>query len=1070
MEFGKNRVQYQDFFWQYLRYPNYNCYFYQGGQELAKYSGERIRKLLPEMEKTLDFRLEEPLEFIIYNSHSDFKQSNIGLNSNENTNIGGTTRIVGSKVFLYFEGDHNKLDIQIKTGSAQVMVNQMMYGGSLRDMLRSSTLLNLPEWYINGLVSYLGENWNDRVDQLVRDGVSTRKFERFNQLEGEAAKLAGHSIWNFIAEVYGEKVIPNILYMTRVSRNVESGFLFVLGLDMNQLTAEYIQFYKQRYEIEEGLRNRPELEEVKIKQKKERVYQQFKLSPNGKKAAYVTNQLGQYKVYITDLETGRRRRIARGEHKLNRITDYSYPILTWNPNGEVLAFVTEKKGKVLLNFYYPAENKKSNREIFQIEKILSLDYANDGKTMVFSGVYQGQTDLYKYYIVGNRQEQLTNDIYDDFYPSFIDNDKRILFSSNRPNDTLNTIPPAPTMLTKDLYILDLSNTAYLERITRTPGENEEQPFEYGIKKYTYLSNKNGVVNRFYAQYDSTISSVDTTIHYRYFSSSYPLSNFNRSILEHSLSPGADQYNLLMYLDGKYHFYKGKISDDEVVSLSEIRALGLKSIKLVNFDDPTKNRDIKTDTSRLRETSPHSSETFKIYTDSLKNQGGIDFDNYQFGEIPEGNTRKEQKNDNLSTGYTDTLKRAVVSPLNIADSIIPEPEQRNYNINFTTDQILTQIDNNFNNQFYQLLSGPDNVNPGLSGYLKMGASDLFEDYRITGGVRSALSFSNLDYMLAFQDLKGRIDKTYFGQRQTQFFKDDTSQIGLKLITYNAYQENKYAFSDVAAFKFTLMGRMDQAILTGPDQNLLREPNAYLYQIGGKIEYVFDNTLKKGTNLYNGTRYKLFAEFYTSPGQKKSDLQVYGIDFRHYEKLHRSLILAFRLAASTSTGNHRLLYFMGGVDRWLYLPKSDPNSTYPVDLPFYYQSLATPFRGSLKNVRNGNSFVLMNTELRWPIIKYFSNKPLKSDFLESLQIIGFSDIGTAWTGKSPYSEENQFNTTKYEGNPIVVTVKTQMEPIVSSYGFGLRGRLLGYYMRADWAWSIQDRVVQPRQFYLSLSLDF
>jgi isocitrate dehydrogenase len=51
-----------------------------------------------------------------------------------------------------------------------------------------------------------------------------------------------------------------------------------------------------------------------------------------------------------------------------------------------------------------------------------------------------------------------------------------------------------------------------------------------------------------------------------------------------------------------------------------------------------------------------------------------------------------------------------------------------------------------------------------------------------------------------------------------------------------------------------------------------------------------------------------------------------------------------------------------------------------------------------------------------------------------------------------------------------VTKKVEPIVGGYGFGLRSRLLGYFLRADWAWGVDDGEVKPRIFYLSLALDF
>jgi len=45
----------------------------------------------------------------------------------------------------------------------------------------------------------------------------------------------------------------------------------------------------------------------------------------------------------------------------------------------------------------------------------------------------------------------------------------------------------------------------------------------------------------------------------------------------------------------------------------------------------------------------------------------------------------------------------------------------------------------------------------------------------------------------------------------------------------------------------------------------------------------------------------------------------------------------------------------------------------------------------------------------------------------------------------------------------------EPIVGGYGFGFRTKFLGYFVKADWAWGVVDRVIQKPIFYLSLSLD-
>jgi len=133
------------------------------------------------------------------------------------------------------------------------------------------------------------------------------------------------------------------------------------------------------------------------------------------------------------------------------------------------------------------------------------------------------------------------------------------------------------------------------------------------------------------------------------------------------------------------------------------------------------------------------------------------------------------------------------------------------------------------------------------------------------------------------------------------------------------------------------------------------------------------------------------------------------------------------------------------------------------------LAVPMRGFWYNTRNGNSFAVANTEVRVPIFRYLMNRPIRSDLINNFQVVAFADAGTAWTGAHPYAEDNSFNNTTIVNGPYTITIKNLHEPIVWSYGVGLRTRLLGYFVRADWAWGIDDGRQMPRVFQLSLNLD-
>ena len=63
MKFGKNRVQYREFLWQYYRFDKYDTYFYVNGKELAEYTAEVANEEIPAMENFFQHPLEKKSSF-----------------------------------------------------------------------------------------------------------------------------------------------------------------------------------------------------------------------------------------------------------------------------------------------------------------------------------------------------------------------------------------------------------------------------------------------------------------------------------------------------------------------------------------------------------------------------------------------------------------------------------------------------------------------------------------------------------------------------------------------------------------------------------------------------------------------------------------------------------------------------------------------------------------------------------------------------------------------------------------------------------------------------------------------
>jgi WD40 repeat protein len=1062
MTFGKNRLQYYDFYWQFYRFENFDCYFNEYGRDIAQYTAAVAEKKLAEIEDYFDYTIEKRLIFIIYNKNGEYKQSNIGLvtSDEDSYNTGGYSRIIKNKVMLYYEGDHESYEQQIAASITEVIINEMLYNADVKDRVNSSSIIHMPDWYIKGLIKYISQGWSYESENRVKDGLKSGKYRNINFLEYDDAVDAGESFWRFLAKKYGDVLIPNIIYLTKIYKNIDDGFLYVVGKDLKDLLKEWKQYYLDDYAED---KDQPQDGPNTIrKSKKDQMFQQVKVSPDGHYIAYITNTWGRKKIVLYDQMTGKQRVIFRKEPKYEHVTDDTYPVMAWHPTSRILTYINEQKGDLVMYFYRTDEKRTEKRNLLYFDKILDFSYSPDGSRLVFSAVKDGLTDLYIHTISSGTNEQITRDIPDDLNPSFVnDSNDEIVFTSNRVSDTLRNDgdPFEKPALNFDLFTYNLaSGNNVLVRLPEGKYVDRKEPRAVEKNQFTYIGDQNGILNRYVARFDSTISFIDTTTHYRYFIKSSPVTNYDRNIINQSVTPGSKDFGEVLFNKRKYNLRKGQVSESDIIPPSEIttttfrkertrllhRADSIELLRLWLLAEDRKRRD-----------------TMKkpLYEYYIKNEP-IDINHYIF--------EKEKQN------YYDQLWRKKYMDIDLDTGHIELPQIRIYEKSFYNNYLVTQIDFSFLNNTYQVYSGgAPYFNPGVNILTRFGTVDLFENYRITGGFRLAGNFDSNEYLLSVEHLMGKFDKQLIYHRQT--FMNYNDSVLFKTISQTVYLSYSKPLTEVLALKGTLSYRFDKQVILSTDIASLNYNDYKRHWASLKGEIIYDNTRKRMVNIYYGTRFKIFGEYYRELTSARSDMVVLGIDFRKYTRIHRELIWANRFAASTSFGPTKLLYYLGGVDNWMgYLFSNVEmfNSAIPVTpgQNYGFQALATNMRGFSQNIRNGNSFALINSELRWPIIRYIAGHPLRSNFLNSIQVVGFGDMGSAWSGNSPWDDLNGYATEKLTNGPVSVSLDSNRNPIVYGFGVGARAQILGYFIRADWAWGIDNNYVLPRIFYLSFSLDF
>ena len=422
---------------------------------------------------------------------------------------------------------------------------------------------------------------------------------------------------------------------------------------------------------------------------------------------------------------------------------------------------------------------------------------------------------------------------------------------------------------------------------------------------------------------------------------------------------------------------------------------------------------------------------------------------------------------------------VLNPF-IKDSTYLKLKAQPYRLSFKPDFFTARLDNTVLFTQYQSasLNGNDYSNPALGGLLSISLNDALENHKFTAGIRLPVNFSGMTYFLQYQNFTNRVDWGLLYLRTANYYTynvpiGDSGRVlfyneQLGKVTSNMLQGNAAIPLDRRRRIGATLGlRQDVLDFKSQDTFSLISPKMNSYWIMSRLEYVFDNSITRVTNIREGFRYKVYGEYlYGLSKENKGGFFNFGADFRYYKRIYKNTIFALRLASAHSEGDKHILYFLGGVDGWLAPTNADVT---PDDQNYAFQAIVSPLRGYKQNARNGNSYALANLELRIPVLTTILRRPIQSTFLRNLQLVGFTDAGSAWNGWLP----NSTNTVRYKslsspGTPVSLTLSSADGGLALGYGAGLRSTLLGYFLRVDAAWNI-DGLPKPI-WYVAIGLDF
>ena len=1050
-QFGKNKVQYREHNWSYIQTKHFDIYFTEEGNDAAEYAATSAEEALADIEKKLDYQINNRISLIVYNSHNEFQETNTS-DGYLSQGIGGFTEPFKNRVVFPFEGSFSKYKHVIHHELVHAVMRDLLYGGTIQNIIAKGITLQLPIWYHEGMAEFLSSGWETNSDMFIRDAAINEYLPDIKRLNGYYAYRGGQALFKYIADTYGIEKIAELLYSIKAKGSLKKGLKASIGIDLDELNEKWKKSIKKEFWPDVAIRKDPEEFAKRLTDNKKLggFYNASPaISPKGDKIVVISDRDIYLDVYLINSFDGKeiKKVIESGTTENLEELNVLFPSLTWAPDNKRIALSSKSEGYDVIKIIDTDTDDDYNLP-FKFPGIESVSWSPDGKYIAFLGSNAHQSDIYIYNFSTKKVTNLTNDIFSDYLPNWSPDSRSLIFSSDRGDLTKEDFPQDGYSMAQlpsyqmDLFKIDIE-TKKITRITDWQLSDEKSAvFSLDGKEIIFISDYNGIDNlykkRIALEDQDTVNSVLDL-------PAVPLTNSLNGISSISISKDTKKlvfstlfnagYNVFLinnpfllkkvkkiemteYMSQFYNENDNQ-STDSTISLNKITISNGKEFIYhpVEKEDSTENINSNIFTGQVIDEGQKGIDTSAIE----------DYSNFAFADEK---TNNDSTNKNLN-------KSLFSEKLDDEGNFLVHK----YKVNFSPDLIYA------NAGFSSLY--------GVLGTTVLSFSDVLGNHRLIGTTSLQIDLKNSDYGLAYYYLPKRINYGFQGYHTARFVLLN-SIYGIALYRFRSYG----AFAS-ASLPINTFHRVDASLslqrVSKENLDVLEEPIEKETFIIPSLSYVKDNTMWGYTSPIQGERYKI--NIFGNPGFTNTKRSFFSItwDYRKYFRFFYDYSFAIRFSGGYSSGANPQRFFLGGTESWI-------NRTFATrDIPlssaadFIFLTPAMPLRGYNYAEQLGTKYSLVNLELRMPLIRYLVTGPLPILF-QNIMGVAFLDVGSAW-------EQNKnlkfFTKTALE--------KTVTKDLLIGTGFGARIYFM-FLWKFDVAWTYNLENFSGPKYYISIGLDF
>ncbi|MGJ1203461.1 peptidase MA family metallohydrolase [Sphingobacterium lactis] len=559
--FGQNKMRYKKLDFKVYDTPHFNIYYYLKNDSMMNWLAKESEVWYELHQQVFQDTFLRKNPIIFYNNHPEFQQTT-AISGEISPGTGGVTEAFKQRVIMPI--------MQINQQTRHVLGHELVHAFQYRvlieggDSTRLENIANIPLWMVEGMAEYFSIGKKDAFTSMwMRDAYARNDLPSLRQLTEQSQKYFpyryGQAFWSYIGSTYGDTVIMP-LFIETAKYGYENAIRRVFGYDAQTMSTLWKNSMENTYRnMGRDTTSNPIGQLLLSRKNAGRMNVSPAISPDGKYVVFLSEMdLFSIDLFLADAESGKVIR-KLGSRLTNRdIDEFSFieSAGTFSPDSKFFAFSVFSEGKNKLMIVDVGTGKTvSVQAMGDITEFTNITWAPNGSLVAFSGLKNGRSDIYTYDLQTKELNQLMDDKYSDFQPSFSRDGKFIVFSTDRMS--LESSSRSVT-IPMSLAVVDV-NTKEIREIPVFPGANNLNPqFSSNGEEIYFLSNSDGFRNMYKIKIaDSSVERMTD-----YFTGISGITEYSPAL---SVSAN-DDIVYSYYKDNAYTVYKAKASEFESVAV------------------------------------------------------------------------------------------------------------------------------------------------------------------------------------------------------------------------------------------------------------------------------------------------------------------------------------------------------------------------------------------------------------------------------------------------------------------------------------------------------------------------